>query len=285
MAGDGMKQFPVVGRTVLHLVDHDVVKLFGPVFPRFVGMVEDIDCEEEEVVVVEGEKLLLEFDVSDGSILRLVGGMWQKMVLDIFYGVITLVCRHLLQETFGCGLSAVDAEFLHCLAGESLSVFLIHDGEVAWISYSENLFPQKFGTEAMDGANEVVDASTVHHRRDAPFHFLRCLVGEGQAKDIARADSDFICEIGIAMCEDPGFPRSRSGHDTDSPFGGLYSFELVLLSSYATCMFLNIAGSSIPIYQCHGRSGYAFPAPGEAKSLGCGCFHGDDIDIYIHDLG
>ena len=64
VGGEDMEVFPVVGRAVLHLVDHNIVELVGPVAVGLLEMIEDIDGEIYQVVIVEGILLELQSQIA-----------------------------------------------------------------------------------------------------------------------------------------------------------------------------------------------------------------------------
>ena len=62
--GEYAEKLPVVGRAVLHLVDHNIVELVGPVAVGLLEMIEDIDGEIYQVVIVEGILLELQSQIA-----------------------------------------------------------------------------------------------------------------------------------------------------------------------------------------------------------------------------
>ena len=106
------------------------------------------------------------------------------MPLNIGVDIIALDGGHLGKKALGGEFLAVDAEFIHSLLGKRLGILLVDDRETFWIAHAIYLAAQKFHTEGMNGADEVVDASAVHHPGNATFHLLGGLVGESEAQDI-----------------------------------------------------------------------------------------------------
>ena len=64
-----------------------------------------------------------------------------------------------------------------------------------------NFLTQELDAEAMDGADEVVVVAAAHQLVDALTHLLCRLVGEGEAEDVGRIDTQHVDQIGIAAGE------------------------------------------------------------------------------------
>lgn len=229
MLGEDVQKFPVVARTVLNLVDHNIVELVGPVLTRILEMVEDIDGEIDQVVVVEGVLLELQPHIPHLRVGAVGRTGRKKMSLDIGVDVIPFQKGHFLQESLRRELAAVDSELVHRLLGQCLGILFVDDGEAFRITDAVNLAPQEFHAEAMDGADEVVDRSAVDHPRDAPFHLLGGLVGEGEAEDIAGGYAEFVDKESVAVCEHARLARTGSGHYTHPPFRCLHGLLLTLV--------------------------------------------------------
>ena len=151
------------------------------------------------------------------------------MILDILCGGISLVSRHLFQETFGCGLTAVYAEFLHGLPCKSLAIFLIDYYKISRIAYAVYLLTEEFGAEAMDGAYEIVDTASIHHAGYAPLHLLSGLVGECETKDITRAYTDIVYDKSISVGKHPGLAGTGTRHHPHTSFRGLHGLLLPIV--------------------------------------------------------
>ncbi len=205
MACEALEQLPVVARTILHLIDHYIVELLGPVFAGVGEAVEDIDSEVYQVVVVEAILLQLELDVAYdrvGGFLRCSG---QQMGRDVAGRVVALEGGYAREEALGSGLPAVNSELGHSLLGKLFAFVFINDCEALGIAYAVDLAPEKLNAEAMDRADEVVDVAAVSHGRNAPLHLLRRLVGEGHTEHVGRAHPDIVHEVSEPVGEHPGF--------------------------------------------------------------------------------
>lgn len=154
------------------------------------------------------------------------------MLLDVGVRVCALHARHLFEKSFGSGFLAVDFEILHGLLGEQPAVFLIHHQEVFGITYAVDFALQEFDAEAVDSADEIVDAPAVNHSADAAFHLLGCLVCKCEAQDVAWRNADIIDKIGIAVGKHARFAGACACHDLHRAFGFLDRAQLLAVERY-----------------------------------------------------
>ena len=241
---DALQRFdngPVALVAVLCLIEHNVLHLVLPVLASVGEALEDMDGEEDKVLEVETQCLLLQLQVTGkshfGSLLGFEG-RGVEILAEPFREHHAVDVVGLLQEeshlAVGSGIEelsdsfdgAVQSQFLHHLLGKLLLVVFVEDSERLGITKAVDLLSQELDTEAMDGADEVVVVATAHEAMDTLSHLLCRLVGEGEAEDVGRIDTQHVDQIGIAAGERLGLARPRSGHYADSPLGGLYCFAL-----------------------------------------------------------
>src|SRR3712207_7402966 len=89
--------------------------------------------------------------------------------------------------------------------------------------------PIYLDTQTVKGADEIVYVIQRCQRTDSLFHFLRSLIGEGDAKDIRGVYSDFFHKVGETMAQNLSLAGACPGNNSDSSVKAFFSLYLLII--------------------------------------------------------
>ncbi|CAB4373054.1 unannotated protein [freshwater metagenome] len=78
----------------------------------------------------------------------------------------------------------------------------------------------------MEGRHPHLLGHGTDKRCDTLFHLPRCLIREGDGEDFERRDAEIADQMGDALGENPGLPRTRPSNDEEWAFGMPNGLEL-----------------------------------------------------------
>ena len=104
----------------------------------------------------------------------------------------------------------------------SFLILLIEDNELARILKTMDVFPENPDAKTMVGRDQTGVIPLLQQGNAPLLHLSGCLIGEGDAENIRRIDSQIFHDKRIAMCERLGL--TRTGHATN------YTYPSVILT-------------------------------------------------------
>ena len=217
-----LDEVPIVGIAVLRLIDHDVIQLVLPVFPRIRETVKDEEGEVHQVVEVQRPTLHLAAQVADqvAGATHLVGDDRAGKHPGLDVAVQGFLGADAVQEVLDSLFGPFDAKLVHAFLGQGLGILFVEDGEGFREAQPVDFLAEELDAEAVQGADKVVVIAAVDHQGDAAAHFGGRLVGKGEAEDVGRIDAQHIDQIGVAVGQGLGLPGTRTGNDTHPAFRG-----------------------------------------------------------------
>ena len=220
---------------ILELVDHDVLQAFLPLELDVGVSVEQVQCEHDEVVVIEPEALFLLVKITEED--DLIGGARVKIALpEVFDGHgqhFAVVQRmflelHHLDHVARFGKRHVaqgqPALFVNDLQ-HAVDIGVVEHKEAFWIAERMAVLLQNRHAKAVERVY-VAGVVVACDAANAAAHFVGGFVGEGDAQDVARHDAEVAHQVRESLGECAGLSRAGSGDDAYVALGGGDGFSL-----------------------------------------------------------
>ncbi len=235
VARQHLHELVLEGVDVLELVDHDVLKPLLPLELYILVLPEDVERELDEVVIIQGEALLLLVEVAvKNDVLGGCGGV--VLLLEAVQGEaehVLVVVRALeklldLDHVPGIGEGHVpegEAPFLVDDLEHLVDVRVVQHQEALGIPHGADILLQDRDAKAVEGADvpRVVVAGEVV---DALAHLGGGLVGEGDAQNVGGQDAQLVHQVRESVGQGSRLPGPRPGDDPHRPLGRRHRLPL-----------------------------------------------------------
>lgn len=232
---------------------------------------ENMEGKQDEVVVVQAEALLLLIEVAIEDDVLWLDGV-QVLLLQAVQGhgehieVVVRIFEELAYLNHVPGLAEG-----HLPQGQAALLIdnLQHGVDVRVVQHQEALgilddgavFLKDRDAEAVEGV-DVAGVVVPGQGMDALAHLVGCLVGEGDAQDVARQDAQLVHQVGEAVGQRPGLAGARPGDDPDEarcggnslPLGGIQALQDVCHVEpplFDVCSIIPVPNSKVYAHNCH----------------------------------
>ena len=220
-AGEPLDQQVLRPVGVLVLVHHHVPELLAVALAHRLGLLEQLDRLEQQIVEVERvgvlQRLHVDRRTACRSAARADSRRWRLNDLRAFHPVLRVADARQRQPRLQ--RAVVHAELAQRLLHHRELIGRVVDDEVARQADVRRLAPQQPRAQRVERRDPHLPAVDAEQRLDARPHLLGGLVGEGDGEDAVGLGEPLADEVGDAMRDDARLARARAGEDQQRTFG------------------------------------------------------------------
>ena len=223
------------GVDILEFVDHDILETPLPLQSNVGEMVENMKCNDDEVVVIEPKAflLLIQITVENDVVHRtrikiflLEFRQWKRDKVDVIVGALHRFQHldHVARFAEGF-LAQGDFAFLINHLQHCINIGIVEHQKALRVPHGMRIFLQYRNAEAVERAN-IARVIIARHAANALAHFVCRLVAERDAQNIARQNAQVVDQVRKPMRERARFARARTGNHANEALGRGNGFEL-----------------------------------------------------------